>query len=204
MNSFKTPKGTELPLLNLKGKNYLTVAYRVLWMREEHPEWSIETEYLRLDDKMAIAKATIRNGEGKLLAQGTKSETPQGFPDYIEKSESSAIGRALAFCGYGTQFAEELEEGERLADAPQAPHIPQHQPSAMSVSRTAQVQPLRTPGGLTQAQMARLRAIQRKVGISDLVLKQMSENFGILSSDSMDKRQYDMLCAALENYKGPA
>ncbi len=31
---------------------------------------------------------------------------------------TGAVGRALAYCGYGTQFAPELEEGNRLADAP--------------------------------------------------------------------------------------
>lgn len=116
--TFKTPKGTELPFLNLKGKDYLLVPHRVLWMREEHPEWSIESEFLELSEKIAIARATIRNGDGKIVAQGTKSETPQGFSEFIEKAESGAIGRALAFCGYGTQFAQELETGDHVADAP--------------------------------------------------------------------------------------
>lgn len=116
--TFKTPKGTELPFLNLKGKDYLLVPHRVLWMREEHADWSIESEFLTLNESIAIARATIRDSQGKIVAQGTKSETPQGFPDFIEKAESGAIGRALAFSGYGTQFAQELEAGEDVVDAP--------------------------------------------------------------------------------------
>lgn len=118
MKTFKTKAGTELPLLNLKGKDYLQVQHRLVWFREEKPAWGIETEFLQLNSDIAVAKATIRDENGKIVAQGTKSETPKGFPDYIEKAESGAIGRALAMCGYGTAFAQELDEGERLADAP--------------------------------------------------------------------------------------
>jgi hypothetical protein len=120
MKTVKTPKGTELPIRDMKGKDYLDVAWRVLWMREEHPDWGIETEFLQLANDVAIAKATVRDGTGKILAQGTKSETPGGFSDFIEKSETGAIGRALALCGYGTQFTQDLDEGERIVDSPQA------------------------------------------------------------------------------------
>lgn len=118
---FRTPKGTELPLMNLRGKEYLIVQYRVVWFREERPDWSIETEFLQLTSEIAIARAFIKNEQGRIIAMGTKHETPKGFPDFIEKSESSAIGRALAMCGFGTQFcADDLDEGEgaRLADSP--------------------------------------------------------------------------------------
>jgi hypothetical protein len=118
MKTFKTPKGTELPLRDFRGKDYLDVQYRVLWMREEHPDWGIETEFVQLNQDIAIAKATIRDGAQKLLAQGTKAETPADFKDFIEKAETGAVGRALALCGYGTQFAQEMEEGERVVDGP--------------------------------------------------------------------------------------
>ncbi len=190
MKTFKTPKGTELPLLNLKGKSYLTVPYRVLWMREEHPEWSIETEFLRLDDKMAIAKATIRDGLGKLLAQGTKSETPQGFPDYIEKAESSAIGRALAFCGYGTQFAEELEEGDRLADAPLNPaKPPQSAPAATSpkidVVTPSLVEDLR-------------KATKEELGLTESDLKAVLKSFNVQGWDSIPVKDLPAIKEALK------
>lgn len=124
MKTFKTPKGTELPLRNMHGKDYLDVQYRVLWMREDHPDWGIETHYLELNENSAIAKATIRDGQGRILAQGTKTETPSGFADFVEKAETGSVGRALALCGYGTQFAQELEEGERIVDSPREPKQP--------------------------------------------------------------------------------
>lgn len=115
---FKTAKGTELPFLSLKGKPYLAVQHRIVWFREEHPDYTIETEFLEIGPDYSIAKATIRNPEGRIVATAHKHENKKGFQDFHEKSESSAVGRALAFLGYGTAFALELEEGERLADAP--------------------------------------------------------------------------------------
>ena len=121
MSTVKTKAGTELPLLNLKGKEYLQAAHRILWFREERPLWSIETEFLQITADVAIAKATVKDEAGRIIATAHKSETPAGFPDYIEKSETGAIARAMALIGFGTQFAQELEEGERLADSPQSP-----------------------------------------------------------------------------------
>ena len=109
-------------LMQIKGKDYLQVAWRLVWFREECPVlqgWGIRTAPESITDQQAIFRAQIVDPEGRVVAEGTKSETPQGFADYIEKAETGAIGRALAMCGYGTQFCgEELDEGERLADSP--------------------------------------------------------------------------------------
>jgi len=121
MNSVKTKAGTELPLLDLKGKNYLAVQWRLVWFREEKPNWTIETETVILEPTSAVFKATVKDETGRVISQGHKSETKTGFPDFIEKAETGAIGRALANCGYGTAFAADLEEGDRIADAPIAP-----------------------------------------------------------------------------------
>ncbi len=119
MKTFKTPKGTELPILNLRGKDYLQVMHRLVWFREERPTWGIETELLAHDNQGCIARAVIKDETGRVIAISHKTETAQGFPDFIEKGETGAIGRALALIGFGTQFcADELDEGERLADSP--------------------------------------------------------------------------------------
>lgn len=117
--SYKTTKGTDLPLLNLRGREYLEVKYRLVWFREDHPDWSIETELPSVTENSAYAKATIRDESGRIIATSHKFENVQGFPDFLEKAETGAIGRALALIGYGTQFcADELDEGGRIVDAP--------------------------------------------------------------------------------------
>jgi len=102
------------------GKEYLPVASRLVWFRQEHPDWGIETRpvELNIDKGYAIYEAFVYNAEGKLMAKGTKMETARGFSDFVEKAETGSIGRALAVCGFGTQFAPELDEGERIVDSP--------------------------------------------------------------------------------------
>lgn len=122
MKEFVTPKGTKLPLMDLKGKPYLQVAHRIQWFREEKPDWSIETSInFDIDKSYSVGRATITDNKGKVVATGHKLDyaSSDNDMDYMERSETGAIGRALAYCGYGTQFAaQDLQEGTKLADAP--------------------------------------------------------------------------------------
>lgn len=135
-------------LIQLKNRNsnsdYLPVQWRLVWFREICPHGTIDTEELEVDldremteeayvwnnelrrsEKVvkrakgyARYKATVTDGKGG-RATGTKSEKAVSFPDYIEKAETGAIGRALAALGYGTQFAgDEFDERHRIVDAP--------------------------------------------------------------------------------------
>ncbi len=107
-------------LTKIQGKNYLEVKWRLVWMRSEHPDWSIETEPVEIntEKKYVIFRATVKDETGRVIATGTKAESRNGFADYLEKAETGAVGRALALCGYGTQFAPELNEAHRIVDAP--------------------------------------------------------------------------------------
>lgn len=127
-----------------KAQDYLPVQWRLVWYREQCPEGTIETEMIHLDldreteeevavwnnekrrsEKIVkrakgfvIFRATVKDGKGG-SATATKSEKAASFPDYIEKAETGAIGRALAELGYGTQFTgDELSEGHRIVDSP--------------------------------------------------------------------------------------
>src|SRR6186713_2386209 len=98
--------------------DYLPVAARIAWFRKDHPLWSIITDVELQADKAVVMKATIKDILGTVIATARKKETEMGFPDYIEKAETGAIGRALTMCGYGTLQAPEFDEQDRLADAP--------------------------------------------------------------------------------------
>jgi hypothetical protein len=120
----KLPKTKKVKMSNGQVKweqteaDYLPVAARIAWFRREHPDWSIITKTTQLANKAVVMKAIIKNAEGRVIATARKKETEIGFPDYIEKAETGAVGRALAMCGYGTLQAPEFDEGERIADAP--------------------------------------------------------------------------------------
>lgn len=105
------------------GREYLPVAYRLVWFREDHPDYGIDTTVITLDLERGVAvfAAAVTNEAGRLLAAGVKMETARDFPDFVEKASTGAIGRALGALGYGTQFAPEFDEGERVVDAPRAP-----------------------------------------------------------------------------------
>jgi hypothetical protein len=96
------------------GQEYLPVAARLAWFRDEHPDWSIETEPIHLDveRQVVVFRAVVKDTSGRIIATATKMETGSDFTDFVEKAETGSIGRALALCGYGTQFAPELSEGE--------------------------------------------------------------------------------------------
>ena len=87
--------------------DYLPVAARIAWFRKDHPYWSIITKVEKWGDKAVVMKAIIKDMRGVIIAMARKKET-----------ETGAIGRALAMCGYGTLQAPEFDEQDRLADAP--------------------------------------------------------------------------------------
>ncbi|HEX3643195.1 MAG TPA: hypothetical protein VHV10_18055 [Ktedonobacteraceae bacterium] len=154
-------------------KAYLPVQWRLVWFREQCPQGTITTELLDLsrseececevsiwnEEKrrsekvikrakgVAVFKATVTDGKGG-IATGTKTENAAAFPDYLEKAETGAIGRALVGLGFGTQFTgDELDEGDRLADAP--------------VARTPSYDPDKPA---TESQFATIAKLQRELG----------------------------------------
>lgn len=104
-------------LMDLKGKSYLQVMWRLVWFRDEKPLWSIDTKLEQLTENHAVFSAKIYDENGVQKSAGYGSESVKDFRDFIEKAETKAVGRALAMLGYGTQFAPELEEGERIVDS---------------------------------------------------------------------------------------
>ena len=105
-------------LMDLKGKSYLQVMWRLVWFRDEKPLWSIDTKLEQLTDNHAVFSAKIYDENGVQKSAGYGSESVKDFRDFIEKAETKAVGRALAMLGYGTQFAPELDEEERIVGSP--------------------------------------------------------------------------------------
>lgn len=110
-------------LVKMKGgKLYAPVYVRIALFREEHPVsdgWGITAEIVSTDETSCLSRASITDPHGRVVATGHKREHKAHFPDFEEKSLTGAVGRALLMAGYGTQYAlDELDEGERIVDAP--------------------------------------------------------------------------------------
>lgn len=111
MTEDKKPKNTGI--IEIHGKSYKTVALRVSSMREDHPDWIIKTKVLKADESYVLIKASIYDSLKNLVATGHAEEargTGINKTSALENCETSAIGRALAACGYlSTDYASEEE-----------------------------------------------------------------------------------------------
>ena len=99
--------------VQINGKTYQTVAYRIAEFRKKYPVdsgWSIETECVQANEAYVIFKATIKNPEGKIISTGHAEEKRDASrinkTSALENAETSAIGRALASAGFiGSEIA---------------------------------------------------------------------------------------------------
>lgn len=195
MKTFKTPKGTELPLMNLQGKDYLQVAHRVVWMREEKPEWSIETE---LCDG-GYWEAVIKNEQGRVMAMAHKQvlSDKKRFP--LETAETGAIGRALALVGFGTSFCgDELNEGDEIADAPLEQS---HRVLTQNTVSYNERHDKKMAEPATEPQRKKLFAMTKALGWSDQEGKDwIFEKWGKESSKDLSKNEIQDAFKLLESY----
>lgn len=96
-------------IVNIRGKEYQTVAFRVGKFREQFPDYTIETQLIHHDDEKVIMKALILDGD-RLKATGYAEEVRAASninaTSALENCETSAIGRCLAALGLaGTEYA---------------------------------------------------------------------------------------------------
>lgn len=91
--------------LDIHGKQYLTVAGRLQLMHEAVDEYKVETEVLTHSPVVVKATVTILS-DGKVVktTTGISAANPAKSIEKMspyEVAETSAVGRALGFAGYG-------------------------------------------------------------------------------------------------------
>src|SRR3954471_22332335 len=94
-------------------QDYLDVKWRVRWPRAGVPTAQMVTAQGEGAVEHARFKCTITLPNGA-VSSGHGSETAQDFPDFYEKAETKAIGRACAVLGYGTDAATDFDDGEPM------------------------------------------------------------------------------------------
>ena len=94
--------------INIHGREYKTVALRVQEFRESFPlstGWSLRSEIVSIDDDKVIMRASVVSPEGHVVGTGYAEEYRKASKinatSALENCETSALGRALAACGYG-------------------------------------------------------------------------------------------------------
>ena len=109
---------------NIKGKPYANVAERVkgFWALYEHGR--IVTEIIEHDGASVTFRALVYDGDA-LIATGTarevKSSVGVNSTSFYENAETSAVGRAIGFCGIGDVNIASAEEVALAISQQEAP-----------------------------------------------------------------------------------
>lgn len=183
-------------LTKVGGAEYLEVKWRLVWLRDVHPDAVIESELVRHEGDSALFRARISLPSGG-SATGWGSEEMDDFRDYIEKAETKAIGRALAALGFGTQFCPDFDFGAavgRVVDAP-IDFASSHgrRTAATPDRRLASVdQPI------TERQLRYIRGIAREAGMSDAELDNETERLSGKAIADLGRRDASALIERLQ------
>jgi hypothetical protein len=159
--------------------DYLNVQNRLIWfIRDQRAliaagmaqtSYTIQTELVEHDREAGWAhfKTSVRDVLGN-EATMYGSESVRDFPDYIEKASTKSLGRALLLLGYGTAFTSEIDEGDRVVDAP-VPSPPAAPTSAVTERASA------------NADMLTIETWCREHGVSGKALADYCNRFGKLN-----------------------
>lgn len=195
-------------LSKIGGADYLEVKWRLVWLRESHPDAIIVTELHHSDERQAIFKATVTIPGGG-SATGWGSESPGDFRDFLEKAETKALGRALAALGFGTQFCPDFDFGadqQRVVDSPVRfnGQRSRQQPVAFGTDRTVASTSASTDDGNapTSRQLSYLRSIAREAGLSDQQLDELITARVGRTFDTLDRRTVSQVINHVSDLRG--
>lgn len=95
----------EIKTIDVKGKQYAEVPQRVTAFRKLYPQGTITTEVISIENGVCVMKASVAI-DGVILGEGTAYEKEGSSfinkTSFIENCETSAVGRALGFAGFGS------------------------------------------------------------------------------------------------------
>ena len=112
INDFK--KSLNGQTISIHGKDYATVALRLAVLRRNlGARAKIETEIVSIDQTTVVCKATVSINDTVIatgLAEEKRTASRINQTSALENCETSAVGRALAFCGITNDSIASAEE----------------------------------------------------------------------------------------------
>lgn len=193
-------------LTRVNGSEYLEVKWRLVWLRDRHPDATVETELMSHADNTAVFRAQITIPDGG-SSTGWGSETAGDFRDYLEKAETKAIGRALAALGFGTQFCPDFEFGAavgRVVDAPVKVARPARGGATIERQEPVAVAAIGPDQAATQRQLRYLQAVAREAGLDGAALDERAmEEFGV-QAVALSRRDASALIDMIQSQAGGA
>lgn len=115
----------EIKTTDIKGKDYASVNERIKAYRKVYPTGKIHTSIEEIKDGYVRIKAIVSDEQDRVIATGTASEELTGDErkdrinetSMVENCETSAVGRALGFAGFGVDIAVASAEDMKKAKA---------------------------------------------------------------------------------------
>jgi hypothetical protein len=140
LNSFSFSYMAKLKTVQVSGKEYVTVNERLKFFRGQHPQYSLLTKLVLVDETQALIQAQILDETGRVIAEGTSFEKAGSSfinkTSHVENAETSAWGRALGNFGIGIDAS--VATADEVANAMQNQHKPYAPP--VSTASTPQQQ----------------------------------------------------------------
>lgn len=183
-------------LSKVKGSDYLEVKWRLVWLRDQYPDASIETELMSHSGNQAIFRAKVSVPTGA-SATGWGSEEINSFPNYVEKAETKAIGRALAALGFGTQFCPDFDYGSDSGQVVDAPVARDRTSAPMAIfdgpGRNAPRDQEASP-----KQQGMIQALGREQKLNVKMLNELSQRLFSCNVDAISRRDASTLIDELQ------
>lgn len=176
---------------NIRGKEYADVAQRVSAFRRVYPQGTIRTEMVSNEGdagrRVCVFRAVVGVGD-TILGTGTAYENEGASninrTSYIENCETSAVGRALGFAGFG--IAGGIASAEEVARAQEQQTGPQSAQEARR--RTEAPAEAKQPTHITEAEAKRLEKLLTQNGLN---VSAMLNTYHVTATVELTPEQYN-------------
>lgn len=186
-------------IVSIHGKDYATVAFRLQCFRELHPNGHITTSLESDDGTTIVMKCLIFISDYDTLhpissgwAEEVRGSSNINKTSALENCETSAVGRALGFAGFGS--AESIASADEVAIA-----IERQKTEASEARATLDKMAKKSEAKATKKQRDTIEQFLDECTDGDLKLKAILDWAGI---DNLSELTKDQAKATLERIKG--
>jgi len=186
-------------------RTFPVVGGRLRLAHEGNKKLSIQTEIMRMDTDLVVAKATVETDKGRYSGTGTASAQRDArlADSLVELAETRAIARALRFGGFGVEFcsAEEIShvsETEPSSGANKGNEVAGGEETGKGPNQKL-AQRCANYGLATTAQVRALHALTKKAQYSEEDVGRMLASLNAATFQELTREDASQLISALQS-----